>query len=157
MTVEEYDPFEDLIVNTNGSESGLGELSFAIEFKQKDGTMVNWKVSHDGENGKIFTAAHHLSDELAITRDGDNVIIEYVDDHNGTVDILSFDNTTYGVAISEEQEHRNELDEGSSALDSQYNEIIKVDPNMNEETWNSLTEEEKAKLIQDLLNKDSNK
>ena len=64
MTVEEYDPFEDLIVNTNGSESGSGELSFAIEFKQKDGTMVNWKVSHDGENGKIKNG-----DTLTLTLD----------------------------------------------------------------------------------------
>lgn len=109
----------------------------------------------EGEEGKIFTASHFTSDELAITRDGDRIIIEYVDDQNGTVDILSFDNTGYGVSISEEQEHRNELDEGASALDSHYNEIIEVDPEMNEETWNSLSEEEKAKIIQELLGGES--
>ena len=125
---------------------------FRISSVVEDGSTYYYIIV-EGEDKKIFTAGYHISDELAITRDGDTVVIEYIDDHNGTVDIIAFDNTAYGVAISEDQQHRDELDEGSSALDSQYNEIIKVDPDMNEETWNSLSDEEKAKLIQELLNK----
>lgn len=128
---------------------------FRISSVVEDGSTYYYIIV-EGEENKIFTASYLISDELAITRDGDTVVIEYIDDQNGTVDIVSFDNTGYGVAISEDQQHRDELDEGSSALDSQYNEIIKVDPEMNEETWNSLTDEEKAKLIQELLEKDDN-
>ena len=105
----------------------------------------------ENEDDKIFTASYLTSDELAVTRDGDNVVINYIDDKNGTVDIISFDNTAYGITISEEQENRNELDKGTSPLDSKFNQIVEVDPEMNQETWDSLTEEEKAKLIQELL------
>jgi len=116
----------------------------------QDGTTYFY-ILIENENEKIFTSSHITSDELALTRDGDTVVIKYIDDKNGTVDIISFDNTAYGVTISEEQQNRNELDEGSSALDAEFNQIIEVDPDMTEEKWNSLTDEEKAKLLQQLF------
>ena len=82
---------------------------------------------------------------LSVSFDG-----KYIDDKNGTVYIIEFDNTLYGVSISKDQQNRNELDEGSSALDSEYNQIIEVYEDMTEEIWNSLTQEEKAKLIASL-------
>lgn len=106
----------------------------------------------EGEPEKIFTASYLISDELAVTRDGDKVKIEYIDDKNGTVDITSFDNISFATPVSEDQQKRDELDEGSSVLDSQYNQIIQVNPDLSQETWNNMTEEEKAKMIQEFLN-----
>lgn len=105
----------------------------------------------EGEQEKIFTASYMVSEELSITRDGDIVKITYVDDKNGTVDIISFDNIAFTTPVSEEQEKRNELDEGITAFDEEYNQIIEVNPDINEETWNSLTDEEKAKMLEEFL------
>lgn len=127
-------------------EGKVSRISPVVE----EGSTYYYIIIENEEN-KIFTASYFTSDELAITRDGDTVVISYIDDKNGTVDIVTFDNTSYGVTISEDQENRNELDEGSSALDGKYNQIVEVDPEMNQEKWDSLTEEEKAKLIQELL------
>lgn len=107
----------------------------------------------EGEPDKIFTASYSISDELAVTRDGDKVKIEYIDDKNGTVDVVNFDNIAFAVAVSEDQQRRDELNEGTSALDSQYNQITHVNPDLSQETWDSLTEEEKAKMIEEFLDK----
>lgn len=107
----------------------------------------------DGEPDKIFTASYTVSNELAITRGGDTVKISYVDDQNGTVSIVSFDNIAFAETISEQQEKRNELDEGTSALDSENSQIIEVNPEMNEETWNNLSDEEKSKILNEFLSK----
>ena len=126
-------------------EGVVSRISDVVE----DGSTYYYIIL-ENEESKIFTASYITSDELAITRDGDTVVIKYIDDKNGTVDIIEFDNVAYGVSISEDQQSRNELDEGSSALDSEYNEIIEVYEDMTEETWDSLTAEEKAKLIASL-------
>lgn len=105
----------------------------------------------EGEPDKIFTASYLISDELAVTRDGDKVKIEYIDDKNGTVDIVNFDNIAFSVAVSEDQQRRDELNEGTSVLDSQYNQLTQVNPDLSQETWNSMTEEEKAKMIEEFL------
>lgn len=105
----------------------------------------------EGEQDKIFTASYMVSEELSVTRDGDTVKISYIDDKNGTVDIISFDNIAFATQVSEEQEKRDEFDEGTSAFDTEYEQIVEVNPDMNEETWNSLTEEEKAKIIEEFL------
>lgn len=118
-----------------------------ISSATQDGSSYYYIIMQ-GEEGKIFTASYIISNELPLTRDGDKVVISYVDDKNGTVDILSFDNVAFATPISDDQQKRNELDEGSSALDSDYNKIIQVDPTMSEEKWNSMTEEEKAKMLQ---------
>lgn len=119
-----------------------------------DGSTYYYLIidSENGPNNAIFTASYSISDELPITRENDNVIIKYIDDKNGTLDIVEFDNTMYGdLTISEDQEKRDELDEGTSALDSKYNSLVEINPELTEEKWNSLTDEEKAKLIKDLL------
>ena len=100
----------------------------------------------EGEN-KIFMAPYTVSDELSITREGDTVKVSYLDDKNGTVDVVEFDNITFAVQVSEEQGIRNEMDEGTSAIDDEYSKIIQVNPELNEDTWNSLSDEEKAELL----------
>lgn len=106
----------------------------------------------EGEEEKIFMASYTVSDELSITRDGDTVKLYYIDDKNGTVDIVTFENLGFAIPKSEDQNRRDEMDEGTSALDSQYNQIVEVNPNLSEDTWNNLTDEEKAKLIDEFLN-----
>lgn len=105
----------------------------------------------EGEKDKIFMASYMVSEELSVTRDGDTVRITYVDDKNGTVDIISFDNIAFATQVSKQQEKRDEFDEGTSAYDDEYNQIIEVNPEMNQETWDGLTEEEKAKIIEEYL------
>jgi len=112
---------------------------------------TQYYMTLEGETNKIFTASYTVSNELAITREGDTVKVEYVDDQNGAISIVSFDNIAFAETVSEEQKARDEMDEGTSALDSKYAQIIEVNPEMNEDIWNSLTDEEKAKLIDELL------
>lgn len=114
----------------------------------EDGSTCYYIVV-EGEESKIFTASYLISDELSITRDGDKVIISYIDDKNGTVDITKFDNIAFSTPVSEEQQKRNELDESVSTLESDNNQIIEVNPHISEEKWNNLTEEEKAKMLKE--------
>lgn len=114
---------------------------------------TQYYMTLEGEVDKIFTASYTVSNELAITREGDTVKIDYVDAQNGVISIVSFDNIAFAETVSEKQEARDEMDEGTSALDSEYAQIIEVNPEMNEEVWNSLTDEEKAKLLEELVGK----
>ena len=114
----------------------------------EDGSTYYYLVV-EGEEEKIFTASYMVSEELAVTRDGDTVKITYVDDKNGTVDIVTFDNVAFATPVSEAQEKRNELDEGTSAYDAEDNQIIDVNPDVAEDTWDSLSDEEKAKMLQE--------
>lgn len=127
-------------------EGKVERISAVVE----NGSTQYYMILED-QSDKIFTASYAVSNELAITREGDTVKVEYVDDQNGTISIVSFDNIAFATPVSEEQEVRDEMDEGTSALDSKYNQIIEVNPEMNEDIWNSLTDEEKAKLIEELM------
>ncbi len=128
-------------------EGKVQRISNVVE----DGSTYYYLVV-EGEEGKIFTASYMVSEELAVTRDGDTVQITYVDDKNGTVDIITFDNIQFATPVSEAQEKRNELDKGTSAYDADVNQIIEVNPDVTEDTWNSLSDEEKAKMLQEYQN-----
>lgn len=132
-------------------EGVVKRISSVVE----DGSTYYYMVV-EGEENKIFMASYMVSDELSITRDGDTVKISYIDDKNGTVDVMEFDNVAFATPKSEDQERRDEMDEGTSALDSKYNQVVEVNPEMSEETWNTLTEEEKAKLIEEFLGASKN-
>ncbi len=125
-------------------EGKVNRISNVVE----DGSTYYYLVV-EGEEGKIFTASYMVSEELAITREGDTVQITYVDDKNGTVDIITFDNIQFAMPVSEAQEKRNELDEGTSAYDADVSQIIEVNPDVTEDTWNSLSDEEKAKMLEE--------
>lgn len=124
-------------------EGKVERISNVVE----DGSTYYYLVV-EGEEDKIFTASYMISEELSITRDGDTVKISYIDDKNGTVDIVAFDNVAFATPVSEEQQKRNELDKGTSALEDEDNQIIEVNPDANEEAWESLTDEEKAKMLE---------
>ena len=127
-------------------EGKIKRISSVVE----EGSTYYYMVV-EGQEDKIFMASYMVSEELSVTRDGDTVKITYVDDKNGTIDIITFDNIAFETQVSEEQEKRDELDEGTSAFDTEYNQIIQVNPEMNEQTWDSLTDEEKAQLIEKYL------
>lgn len=124
-------------------EGKVERISNVVE----DGSTYYYLVV-EGEEDKIFTASYMISEELSITRDGDTVKISYIDDKNGTVDIVAFDNVAFATPVSEEQQKRNELDKGTSALEDEENQIIEVNPDANEEAWESLSDEEKAKILE---------
>ncbi len=125
-------------------EGKVERISSVVE----DGSTYYYLVV-EGEKDKIFTASYMISEELSITRDGDTVQISYIDDKNGTVDIVAFDNIAFATPVSEEQEKRDELDKGTSVLESENNQIIEVNPEANQETWENLTDEEKAKILEE--------
>lgn len=92
---------------------------------------------------KIYTCDSALSDELAMTETGDQVEITYVDDGNGTLTVKKFDNKLFELQISENQKRRDEAN--SSANDDI--EIPTVDPEVNSDWWDNLTEEEKTDIM----------
>ncbi len=116
----------------------------------EDGSTYYYLIL-DGKDEKIFSASYSVSDELSITRDGDIVEISYLDDKNGTIDIIKFDNVAFSTQISEEQQYRNELDEGTSAFESESNQVTEVNPEQNEDVWNNMSDEEKAKAISEYM------
>lgn len=121
----------------------------------EDGSTYYYLIL-DGKDEKIFSASYSVSDELSITRDGDIVEISYLDDKNGTIDIIKFDNIAFSTQISEEQQYRNELDEGTSTFESESNQITEVNPEQNEDVWNSMSDEEKAKAISEYMKSEGN-
>lgn len=125
-------------------EGKVQRISNVVE----DGSTYYYLVV-EGEEEKIFTASYMVSEELAVTRDGDTVKITYVDDKNGTVDIITFDNVAFATPVSEAQEKRNELDEGTSAYDAEDSQMIEVNPDEAKDLWDSFSDEEKAKLIKE--------
>lgn len=125
-------------------EGKVQRISNVVE----DGSTYYYLVV-EGEREKIFTASYMVSEELAVTRDGDTVRINYVDDKNGTVDIITFDNIAFATPVSEAQEKRNELDKGTSVYDTEDSQIIEVNPDEIQNELDNLSDEEKAKMIKE--------
>lgn len=105
----------------------------------------------DDDDTKLYLASYMISEELPITHAGDTVEISYVDESNGTINIVSFDNIKFAQEISEAQQRLNEEQEANNLINNPDSGVIKVDPEANQETWDNLTDEEKAKLLDELL------
>ena len=113
-----------------------------------DGNTTYYMIIGD-DNTKLYVASSSVSDELAITREGDNVRVSYIDDSNGTVNISDFDNLGFSQEVSDDQEKKDEQSSEKEELaNNSTNNIIEVNPKDNEAEWNSLTDEEKAKLLE---------
>lgn len=125
-------------------EGNVVRISNTVE----DGTTQYYLVL-DGKENMIFTASYVVSNELSITRDGDKVKLSYIDDKNGLASIIEFDNVAFATPKSEQQENRDEMDKDTSVIDSEKTQITDVNPTLNEETWNNLTDEEKAKILEE--------
>lgn len=102
----------------------------------------------DNDMSKLYMASYMISEELPVTREGDKVKVSFVDEANGTINIVTFDNLNLSQQISSEQQIKN--DEATSIIEDSGNKIIEVNPEENAEVWDSLSEEEKAKVLKDM-------
>ena len=141
----------------NGNDAVIGSdeaYSYSVEgtvtrisANISGGNTIYYMIIND-DTTKLYVAASKLSAELPITREGDNVKISYIDDSNGTVNVSKFDNLDFTQEKSEEQQQKDEqsAEEGVSKDDT--NKIYEVDSEKAAEEWDSLTDEEKAKLLE---------
>lgn len=107
----------------------------------------------DNDTSKLYLASYTVSEELPITREGDKVKISYLDESNGAINIASFDNLDFSQTISNKQEEYNKEKEDKNLINNPENNVINVDPENDQATWDALTDEEKAKLLENLKNK----
>ena len=142
----------------NGNDAVIGSdeaYSYSVE-----GTVTRISANISGGNTiyymiinedttKLYVAASKLSAELPITREGDNVKISYIDDSNGTVNVSKFDNLDFTQEKSEEQQQKDEQSDEEGVSQDDTNKIYEVDPEKSEKEWDSLTDEEKAKLLEE--------
>lgn len=102
----------------------------------------------DEDKTKLYMASYTISEELPITREGDKVEVSYIDEANGTINIVTFDNMEFVQDITSAQQEKNKEKEQNNIINNSNNNITNVDPEKNQEEWDSLTDEEKAKLLQ---------
>ncbi len=147
-------------VNNSGASVDFGNEAYGYTVEGKI-SRINSNIESgetyyymvlDDDATKLFLASYTVSEELPITREGDRVKISYVDEANGTINIGSFDNLEFTQKISEGQQKLNE--ERQNLMDSQDNQIINVNPEANQAEWDSLSDEERAKLLEGIEKKD---
>ena len=102
----------------------------------------------DNDTEKLYLASYMVSEELPITREGDNVKVSYVNESNGVINIVSFDNLGFSQEISKQQEQFDKEKEKNNIINDPDNKVISVSPEENEKVWDSLTDEEKAKILE---------
>ena len=79
-----------------------------------------------------------------------NGVILYVDDSNGTVNVAAFDNLDFTQEKSDDQERKDEQNADKEGVaEDDTNSVIEVNPDEAEAEWDSLTDEEKAKLLEE--------
>lgn len=100
----------------------------------------------DNDMTKLYMASM-VSEELPVTREGDKVKVSYIDESNGTINIVSFDNLELSQEISPAQQNKN--DNVTNIIEDPGNKIIEVDPEENKEFWDNLSDEEKAQIIKE--------
>ncbi len=147
-------------VNNSGASVDFGNEAYGYTVEGKI-SRINSNIESgetyyymvlDDDATKLFLESYTVSEELPITREGDRVKISYVDEANGTINIGSFDNLEFTQKISEGQQKLNE--ERQNLMDSQDNQIINVNPEANQAEWDSLSDEERAKLLEGIEKKD---
>lgn len=143
-------------VNNSGTSVDFGDEAYGYTLKGtvtrigsnlESGDTYYYMIIDDDPN-RLFLASYMISEELPITREGDVVEISYVDESNGTINIVAFDNIAFAQELSPEQEKLNE--ESKNLINDPENGIIEVNPEVNEDVWDNLTDEEKAKLLNGL-------
>lgn len=142
----------------NGNDAVIGSdeaYSYSVEgtvtrisANISGGNTVYYMIIN-GDNTKLYVAASKLSAELPITREGDNVKISYIDDSNGTVNVSKFDNLDFTQEKSEEQQQKDEQSAKEGLAEDDANKVYEVDPEKAQQEWDSLTDEEKAKLLEE--------
>lgn len=150
-------------VNNSGASIDFGNEAYGYKLTGtvtrigsniENGNTYYYMILDDDET-RLFLASYMISEELPITREGDKVEVSYVDEANGTINIVSFNNVGFSQKISESQEELNKEQEDNNLINNPEHGITQVNPEENEKAWDSLTDEEKAKLLESLKKQDS--
>ena len=120
-----------------------------IGFNIESGETYYYMILNDDES-KLYLASYTVSEELPISREGDEVEIAYTDEANGTINIVSFDNVKFSQKISQKQEELNKKQEAENLIQSEDTTITEVAPEKQQKKWEDLSDEEKAKLLEKL-------
>lgn len=112
----------------------------------EDGNSYYYMIIDD-DRSNLYMASYTVSEELPVTREGDKVKVGFLDEANGTINIVEFDNLEFSQKVSSDQQKKNE--ERTSIMEDHDNKIVEVNPEKNEDFWNSLSDEEKAELLKD--------
>jgi len=145
-------------VNSSGTRIDFGDEAYGYTSKgivtritaNVEGGETYYYFILDEDSTKLYMAPYMISEELPITREGDTVEVSYVDEKNGTINIVRFDNIAFSQTISQDQEKLNEEQEAGNIINDPDNNVIEVNPDQNQEAWDSLTEEEKAKILEQI-------
>lgn len=122
-----------------------------IAFKVENGNTM-YTFSIEGKD-ILFVAPSTLTEELTITEKGDNVKITYVDEKNLSVTVTQFDNLLITTRKSEDQIDKEEQIDSAIEEDDK---ITTVNPDSINSEWDKLTDEEKAKLLEESKKQDTN-
>lgn len=145
-------------VNNSGASIDFGNEAYGYTLtgivtrigSNIEGGNTYYYMILDDDETRLFLASYMISEELPITREGDKVEVSYVDEANGTINIVSFNNIAFSQKISSSQEDLNKEQENNNLINNPEHGIIQVNPEENEKAWNNLTDEEKAKLLEGL-------
>lgn len=113
-----------------------------------DGTTTVYMFTLQDDKS-IYQMSPSLSYEIVLTKPGDQVSISYVDDKNDNISVTDFDNLNIDTQKSEEQE---KAEERANEAETDEAKRFELDQKKNEEIWDSLTPEEKAKLLDEIKN-----
>lgn len=91
------------VLRNDSSSSSLGDMGESLSASgtvlrispEQAQNAVLYKLLLTEDKSKIFVADATLSDELAITREGDKVTVEYFDNGSGVVHATAFDNNEF--------------------------------------------------------------
>lgn len=122
-----------------------GEIA-RIAFTMLDGGSTVYMFTLVGEN-VIYQISPNLSTEVILTEAGDKIKFTCVDDQNGNITVTEFENPAVYVRKSEAQV---KVDEEAAKVTDEQNKVIEVNPEEDQKKWDSLTDEEKAKLLKEL-------
>lgn len=142
-------------MSANGNNMAFTDDAFSSEkegtiariaFTMLDGGSTVYMFTLEGEN-VIYQISPNLSTEVILTEAGDKIKFECVDDQNGNITVTKFENPAVYVRRSEAQE---KVDEEAAKVTNDQNKVIEVNPEEDQKKWDSLTDEEKAKLLEGL-------
>ena len=85
---------DDFTALPSGEEKSITATVERMGITQVDGNTVYSLILKEYPT-QLFTVSHTISPELAITREGDEVQVDYIDSESMTKNILKFDNLAY--------------------------------------------------------------
>jgi len=115
----------------------------------RDGTTYFYLLLKDNDS-QLFTCSIDISPELVVTEPGDRVKIEYISTNNQMVDIISFDNLEISLAKTEAQIQKEQKVDSVFRDNLNSTTVIGVNSEEIENTWDNLTDQEKAKILKNI-------